>query len=150
MCKYKGTWPSHGDTTWWNLENPPGGWIKCNVDAKKLSEEKKCAWGVVTVTIVETFSFQLGMLLIIGNQRFAFLEGLKLALANYTSSVITETDSASILEWFWEDSSDRSEVCLIAKEFNLLKPPDRRWNTVSLRFWILETTLPSCSEKNTH
>jgi hypothetical protein len=59
-------------------------------------------------------------------EAIACLEGLKLALANSTANLIIETDCASILESFKESSFDRSEVCLIAKEFKLLKPPDRQ------------------------
>ena len=98
-------------------------------------------------------------------EAIACLEGLKLALANY-NFIITETDCASILDSFKVDSLDRSEVCLIAKEFNLLKPPDRqiiiskvnrRWNKVAhglcqlsrsvLCSGVLQGAVPTCVSK---
>jgi hypothetical protein len=59
-------------------------------------------------------------------EAIACLEGLKLGLANCTSNLIIETDRASVLESFKEDSCDRSEALFIAKEFNILRPPDRQ------------------------
>jgi hypothetical protein len=47
-------------------------------------------------------------------------------LANSTANLIIKTDCASISESFKESRCDRSEVCLIAKEFKLLKPPNRQ------------------------
>jgi hypothetical protein len=59
-------------------------------------------------------------------EAIACLEGLKLALANSDSNIIIETYCTYILDSFMEGSPDQSEVCLIAKEFNYMKPPDRQ------------------------
>jgi hypothetical protein len=47
-------------------------------------------------------------------------------LANSDSNIIIETNCAYVLDSFKEGSSNRSEVCLIAKEFNYMKPLDRQ------------------------
>jgi hypothetical protein len=47
------------------------------------------------------------------------LHGLDLALNNFNQNIIIETDCAAILEAFRKGSMDRSEVCMIAKEFHL-------------------------------
>jgi ribonuclease HI len=112
-------------------EKSPDGWIKCNVDASFLKEERNGAWGVVLRdhmgnillsawdVITHCQSAAMG-------EAIACLEGLRLGIANCTSNLIIETDCASVVESFREDSSDRSEVCFIAKEFNSLRPPDRQ------------------------
>jgi hypothetical protein len=48
-------------------------------------------------------------------------QGLKITPQNSTSNLIIEIDCASILEAFKEDRCDRSEVCLIAKDFKFPK-----------------------------
>jgi hypothetical protein len=55
-------------------------------------------------------------------EAIACYEGLKIGLQNSTSNLIIEKDCASILETFREDSYARSKVCLIVKDFKLLKP----------------------------
>ena len=49
-----------------------------------------------------------------------------MALACSSSNLIIETDCASVLEAFKPESCDRPEISLIAKDYNLLKPPDRQ------------------------
>jgi ribonuclease HI len=59
-------------------------------------------------------------------EAIACLEGLKMAIENSTANVVIETDCAAIIDSFKETSCNRSEVGMIAKEFSLLKPPDRQ------------------------
>jgi hypothetical protein len=59
-------------------------------------------------------------------EAIACLQGLKIAIANSNSNLIIEIDCAAIVDCFKQTSWNRSEVCLIVKEFNLLKPPDRQ------------------------
>jgi hypothetical protein len=47
-------------------------------------------------------------------------------ISNLPEDLIHETDCAAVVDCFKQTSCNRSEVCLIAKEFNLLKPPDRQ------------------------
>ena len=59
-------------------------------------------------------------------EAIACLEGINLSLAKSDLNLLIETDHASLLEVFKDDSMDRTEVSLIAKEFRLNKPPDQQ------------------------
>jgi hypothetical protein len=92
---------------------PPLGWVKCNVDASFLNEEKNgsgeavirdhngniiySAWAVIEHCQTAAMG-----------EAIACMEGLKLALACSNTDIIIETDCASILESFKEGSYDRS------------------------------------------
>ena len=111
-----------------NWENPPDGWIKCNVDASFLMDEKNGASGVVLrdhsgIVLLSDWDIIIDCQSAAMGEAVACLEDLKLGLANCDSNLITETDCSSILESFKEDICDRSEVFFMAKEFNLLRPP---------------------------
>jgi hypothetical protein len=56
----------------------------------------------------------------------ACLEGLKLYLVEPNANLVIETDRASILDVFKDDSIDRSTISQIARDFRLKKPPDRQ------------------------
>jgi hypothetical protein len=76
-----------------NWEKPSDGWIKCNVDASFVREEKNGAWRVVLRdhtgnvllsawdVITHCHSAAMG-------EAIACLEGLKLGLANCTSNLL--------------------------------------------------------------
>jgi hypothetical protein len=59
-------------------------------------------------------------------EAIAVLKGLEIALQYSLVNLIIETDCLSIVQVFKEDSLDRSELCMIAKEFRIKKPPDRQ------------------------
>jgi ribonuclease HI len=110
---------------------PPNGWVKCNVDASFIDEDRNGAWGAVLRDSNGTILFSAWNTLshcqsASEGEAIAYLEGLKLAIAYSDSNIIIETDCAYILDSFKEGSPDRSKVCLIAKEFNYMKPPDRQ------------------------
>jgi hypothetical protein len=56
----------------------------------------------------------------------ACLQGLSLALQNSVENLIIETDCAAVLKAFRDDSTNRSELCIVAREFKHKKPPDRQ------------------------
>jgi hypothetical protein len=101
-------------------------------------------------------------------EAIACLYGLDLALNNSNQNIIIETDCATILEAFREGSMDRSEVCMIAKEFHLKIPPDckvvlakisRNYNTVAHELrqlarrdvcgGVLQSSVPTCMLRST-
>jgi hypothetical protein len=47
----------------------------------------------------------------------ACLHGLSLALKNSIENLIIEIDYANVLEAFRDDSTNRSELCIVAREF---------------------------------
>ena len=116
---------------------PEEGWVKCNVDASFSSSDMAGAWGAIlrdhNGSIIASAwdrinhcnSAALG-------EAIACLEGLKLSLAHSDSDIIIETDCSAVLEAFKEDSTNRTEVRLIAKEFKLKKPPDRQVNLLKI------------------
>ncbi|KAK1626176.1 hypothetical protein QYE76_000491 [Lolium multiflorum] len=77
--------------------------IKCVVAVVKA--QGPSAWDVIT----HCQSAAMG-------EAIACIEGLRLGIANCTSNLIIETDCASVVESFREDSSDRSESLLETKE----------------------------------
>jgi hypothetical protein len=56
----------------------------------------------------------------------ACLHGLSLALQNFIENLIIEIDYADVLEAFRDDSTNRSKLCIVAREFKGKKPPDRQ------------------------
>jgi hypothetical protein len=94
-------------------------------------EEKTGAWGAILrdhngQTIVSAWDYIPHCNSAAVGEAIACLEGLKLALANSSPNLIIETDCNAVLEVFKCDSNDRSEICIIAKEFKLKKSPDRQ------------------------
>jgi ribonuclease HI len=89
-------------------------------------EEKTGAWGAIFrdhngQTIVSAWDYIPHCNSAAVGEAIACLEGLKLALANSSPNLIIETDCNAVLEAFKCDSNDRSEICIIAKEFKLKK-----------------------------
>jgi hypothetical protein len=112
-------------------KKPETGWVKCNVDASFLNEEKKGSWGAVLqdhlgAIICSAWGAIIHCQTVAMGEAIACLHDLDLALNNSNQNIISETDCAAILEAFREGSMDRSEVCMIAKEFYLKIPPDRK------------------------
>jgi ribonuclease HI len=154
--------------TW---RKPEEGWVKCNVDASFSSEERTGAWGAVLrdhngQVIASAWDYISHCNSATVGEAVACLEGLKLALANSSLNLIIETDCAAVLEVFKSDSMDRSESCVIAKEFRLKKPPDRQvvlakisrvYNAVAhelcqlgrreLSGGVLQNSVPTCVSK---
>jgi ribonuclease HI len=112
-------------------KKPEDGWIKCNVDASFLNDERKGTWGAVIrnqngLTVCSAWGIIPNCQTAAMGEAVACLKGLNLAVENSDQNIIIETDCLSILKAFMEDNNDRSEVCMIAKEFKIKKPPDRR------------------------
>jgi hypothetical protein len=101
--KKQATQGEDGDKNKW--VKPQEGWMKCNVDASFIIAQCRSA------------SMAEGT---------ACLQGLELALCYSSSNLIIETDFAAPLEAFKDNSPDRSDLCSIAREFKLKKPPSRQ------------------------
>jgi hypothetical protein len=59
-------------------------------------------------------------------EAIAVLKGIEIAVQYSPVNLIIETDCLSVVQVFKEDSLDRSELCMIAKEFRIKKPHDRQ------------------------
>jgi hypothetical protein len=91
-----------GKTNW---EKPCDGWIKCNVYASFLKEEKKCLGCCSTGPHGEHSTISLGWhhsLPISGNGKSYCMPRRRLGLANCTSNLIIGTYCISVLESFRE------------------------------------------------
>ena len=107
------------------------GWVKCNVDASFSACDSTGAWGAVLrdhngLVIASAWDRIKHCKSALLGEAIACLEGINLSLAKSDLNLLIETDHASLLEVFKDDSMDRTEVSLIAKEFRLKKPPDQR------------------------
>jgi hypothetical protein len=125
------------DQTW---EKPPDGWVKCNVDASFLTEDRRDVCGTVLrdyngTILTSAWDVINHCQTIEMGKAIACLQGLKLAIANSISNIVIETDCAPLPNIFNEVSSNRFKVCLIANEFNLLRLPERHIVISSIKIW---------------
>jgi hypothetical protein len=77
-------------------------------------------------------------------EAIAYLECLKFAIGNSTANLVIEIDLASIIVSFKETSGNHSEVCLLASEFGVLKPPGRQVNISKMMRSCSKVALSLC------